>query len=171
MWARICKITQCLVKCGKSSQESRRGINFESIKRSHQKLLFNSEWFDDLHEHLLSNYKPSNTTHDGIMSSGRSTLTFTSFKTTTSGNDTAYQEMLSTLDGWLNSTTLTPLQSKQYELQKRWIREDTAPGIEFAMVPLGGLTMTRAANDTSYMIMLTVLLHPFSRGSVVSFGS
>ena len=102
------------------------------------------------------------------MSSGRSLLAFTSFKTTTGGNDTAYQELLSTLDTWLNSTTLTPLQSKQYDIQKKWIKEETAPGIEILMVPLGGLTMTRPANETSYMIVLTSLQHPFSRGSVVS---
>lgn len=107
-----------------------------------------------------------NTTHDGIMSSGRSVLTFTSFKTTAGGNDTEYQGMLSTLEGWLNSTTQTPLQSKQYDIQKRWINEETAPGIEFLMVPIGGFTRTRVVNETSYMTVLTVLQHPFSRGSV-----
>lgn len=107
-----------------------------------------------------------NTTHDGPLSSTISTLAFTSFKATTSGNDTAYQDMLTTLDTWLNSTTLTPLQKKQYDIQKRWMNEETAPGMEFVMVPMGGLTRTRPANETSYLVVSAILQHPFSRGSV-----
>lgn len=76
--------------------------------------------------------------------------------------------MLSTLDRWLNTTTLTPLQSKQFDIQKRWINEDTVPGMEFVMIPMGGLTRTRPANETSYLIIAAILQHPFSRGSVVS---
>jgi hypothetical protein len=74
---------------------------------------------------------------------------------------------MTTLDAWLNSTTHSPLASKQYDIQKRWINESSVPGMEFIMVPMGGLTMTQPANDTSYLIVAAILQHPFSRGSVV----
>lgn len=107
-----------------------------------------------------------NETHDGIMTSTMSTLAFMSLKTITGGNNTAYKETLSTLDTWLNGKSLTPLQSKQYKIQKRWIREETVPEMEFLMVPVGGFTSTAPANGTSYVIVGAVLQHPFSRGSV-----
>lgn len=37
------------------------------------------------------------------------------------------------------------------------------------MVPMGGLTRTPPANDTSYVTIAAVNQHPFSRGSVVRF--
>ena len=76
--------------------------------------------------------------------------------------------MMTTLDAWLNSTTPSPLASKQYDIQKRWINEVTVPGMEFVMIPMGGLTETQPANDASYLIVAAILQHPFSRGSVVS---
>ena len=106
-----------------------------------------------------------NTTHDGVLASTINTLAFSSFQTV-AGNDTAYGELLNTLDQWINSTSLTPLQSKQYEIQRRWLNA-SIPGMEFVMIPSGGLTRTRPANDTSYMIISAILQHPFSRGNVV----
>jgi hypothetical protein len=35
------------------------------------------------------------------------------------------------------------------------------------MIPMGGLTRTPPANDTSYVTIAAVNQHPFSRGSVV----
>ncbi len=37
------------------------------------------------------------------------------------------------------------------------------------MIPMGGLTRTPPANDTSYVTIAAVNQHPFSRGSVVRF--
>lgn len=105
-----------------------------------------------------------NTTHDGVLASTINTVAFSSFRTV-ADNDTAYGDLLNTLDQWINSTSLTPLQSKQYDIQKRWINE-SVPGMEFVMIPSGGLTRTRPANDTSYMIISAILQHPFSRGNV-----
>lgn len=76
------------------------------------------------------------------------------------------------LDQWINGNStlshpITPLQKKQFDIQKRWINEYSAPGMEFVMVPMGGLTRTPPANETSYVVVSAVLQHPFARGSVV----
>ncbi|KAG8833606.1 hypothetical protein FRC17_010358 [Serendipita sp. 399] len=106
-----------------------------------------------------------NTTHDGVLASTINAVTFTSFQKTAE-NETVYQEMITGLDQWINSTGLTSLQRKQYEIQKRWINDGTVPGMEFVMIPSGGLTRTRPENDTSYITVAAILQHPFSRGSV-----
>ncbi|KAG8773987.1 hypothetical protein FRC15_001645, partial [Serendipita sp. 397] len=106
-----------------------------------------------------------NTTHDGVLASTINAVTFTSFQKTAE-NETVYQNMLTTLDQWINSTTLTSLQKKQYDIQKRWMNEGSVPGMEIVMIPSGGLTRTRPANETSYITVAAVLQHPFSRGSV-----
>ncbi|KAG8833121.1 hypothetical protein FRC17_011303 [Serendipita sp. 399] len=106
-----------------------------------------------------------NTTHDGVLASTINAVTFTSFQKTAE-NETVYQEMITGLDQWINSTGLTSLQKKQYEIQKRWINESSVPGMEFVMIPSGGLTRTRPENDTSYITVAAILQHPFSRGSV-----
>lgn len=72
------------------------------------------------------------------------------------------------LDSWISSASPNGLASKQYDIQKRWINESSVPGMEFVMIPMGGLTKTHPANGTSYLIVAAILEHPFSRGTVVS---
>lgn len=83
-------------------------------------------------------------------------------------NTTAFDEAITGLDSWISSSNANALASKQYDQQKRWIDELSVPGMEFVMVPMGGLTRTAPANETSYLIVAAILQHPFSRGSVVS---
>jgi hypothetical protein len=83
-------------------------------------------------------------------------------------NQTEFDSMMTNLDEWINSTSQNGLTAKQYDIQKRWIKEGSAPGMEIVLVPQGGLTRTRPANETSYVVIAAILQHPFSRGSVVS---
>lgn len=121
---------------------------------------------------ILTDRNRSNTTHDGPLSSTISALTFASFQQI-APDEESFNTMLEDLDQWINGNStrfptgnITPLQKKQYEIQRRWIDQYQAPGMEFVMGPQGGLTRT-PANDTSYIGVSAVLQHPFARGSVV----
>jgi hypothetical protein len=102
-----------------------------------------------------------------------SALTFTSFQQI-APDEQSFQTMMDDLDQWINGNstgfptgTISPLQKKQYDIQKRWINQYQSPGMEFVMIPMGGLTRTVPANATSYMIVAAILQHPVARGSVV----
>ncbi|PVF98832.1 alcohol oxidase [Serendipita vermifera] len=106
-----------------------------------------------------------NATHDGPLASTISTITFLNHRQVAE-SQTEFDSMMTNLDEWINSTNPSGLTAKQYDIQKRWIKEGSAPGMEIVLVPQGGLTRTRPANETSYVVISAILQHPFSRGSV-----
>lgn len=75
--------------------------------------------------------------------------------------------MLQQLDATLNKLILTPMQRVQYAAHRRLLAEGRIPWAEYVVLPVGGLASMPSRNN-SYVTVVTINLHEFSRGSVVS---
>ncbi|KAJ7501565.1 alcohol oxidase [Mycena galericulata] len=80
-------------------------------------------------------------------------------------NASRLNSLLAELDAQIASTTLTPLQKVQYTFQRNLVAEGKVGTVGFTVVPVGG-TAAPPAPNTSYVSVVAVAMHPFSRGSV-----
>ncbi|KAG8785534.1 hypothetical protein FRC12_017462 [Ceratobasidium sp. 428] len=102
------------------------------------------------------------TTHDGIYATAISILSFVDLKTFVQDK----LKLLATTAQFLLKlgTGATPLQRAQYAIQSYWLTQKLGH-VEFIFNPgYFGAGVPKA--NTSYIAMLMVLQHPFSRGSV-----
>ncbi|KAF8689786.1 GMC oxidoreductase, partial [Rhizoctonia solani] len=103
-----------------------------------------------------------NATHDGIMSSTPSVISFFNLSPMASSAEIA--NMTARLEKEIKSEKLTPLQKASYKIQKRWLKEKVGL-VEVIVYPgYAGVGVPKA--NTSYMTIFTSVQHPFSRGNV-----
>lgn len=103
-----------------------------------------------------------NATHDGILSSTASTLSFLNLNLMASSAE--IENMIAEVDRELASKDLTLLQRESYKVQKEWLREKVG-FVELIPYPgYAGIGVPKA--NTSYITFFTVVQHPFSRGSI-----
>ncbi|QRV84509.1 GMC oxidoreductase [Ceratobasidium sp. AG-Ba] len=101
-------------------------------------------------------------THDGIYATTISILSFVDLKTFVSS--TKLNAMRKQLDQEIAASKPSRLQEKQYQIQKSWINQKLGH-VEFIFNP-GYFGAGPPKANTSYVAMLMILQHPFSRGSV-----
>ncbi|ELU40827.1 GMC oxidoreductase [Rhizoctonia solani AG-1 IA] len=105
-----------------------------------------------------------NASHDGIMSSTPSVISFFNLSPMASSAEIA--NMTARLEKEIKSEKLTPLQKASYKIQKRWLKEKVGL-VEVIVYPgqcYAGVGVPKA--NTSYMTIFTSVQHPFSRGNV-----
>ncbi|KAH7337862.1 alcohol oxidase [Rhizoctonia solani] len=103
-----------------------------------------------------------NATHDGILSSIASILSFISPDRI--ANSAEIAKMTAKANQELASKDLTPIQRASYKIQKEWLKEKVAL-IELVPFPgYGGIGALKP--NTSYITYYSVVQHPFSRGSI-----
>ncbi|KAG8742419.1 hypothetical protein FRC10_001553 [Ceratobasidium sp. 414] len=103
------------------------------------------------------------TTHDGIYSTTTSTVSFVNLATFVS-DVKKLVSMTTQLVKDIATSHTTSLQRKQYAIQTYWLTQKLGH-VEFVFNPgYFGAGVPKA--NTSYIAMLMVLQHPFSRGSV-----
>ncbi|KAL5639513.1 hypothetical protein ACGC1H_006223 [Rhizoctonia solani] len=103
-------------------------------------------------------------THDGILTSSISVLSFLNFDYLTS--PTTLSTMIRKLNQEIAAGEITRLQQAQYEIQKDWLRKRVGH-LEVVLNP-GYFGSGTPKTNTSYASLSMVLQHPFSRGNVVS---
>lgn len=74
--------------------------------------------------------------------------------------------MLTELNAEIAARDITPLQKVQYTYQKKLISEGKVGTVGFTVVPVGNLA-SPAEPNSSYVSLVAVSMHPFSRGRVV----
>lgn len=100
-------------------------------------------------------------THDGIYASSISTLSFVDLKTFV--NQTKIASMTAQLNSEIASNT-TPLQKLQYAIQKAYLTQKIGH-VEIVLYP-GYFASGVPKVNTSYISVLMVDQHPFSRGNI-----
>ncbi|KAL5639510.1 hypothetical protein ACGC1H_006223 [Rhizoctonia solani] len=101
-------------------------------------------------------------THDGILTSSISVLSFLNFDYLTS--PTTLSTMIRKLNQEIAAGEITRLQQAQYEIQKDWLRKRVGH-LEVVLNP-GYFGSGTPKTNTSYASLSMVLQHPFSRGNV-----
>ncbi|CAE6433202.1 unnamed protein product [Rhizoctonia solani] len=110
----------------------------------------------------LRHNRSSEATHDGILSSIASILSFIRPDHITNSAEIA--KMAAKVDQELGSKDLTPIQRDSYKIQKGWLKGNVA-AIELVPFPgYGGIGALKP--NTSYITFYSVVQHPFSRGSI-----
>ncbi|KAG8742275.1 hypothetical protein FRC11_014434 [Ceratobasidium sp. 423] len=103
-----------------------------------------------------------NATHDGILASTPSVISFTNLDPM--ANSAEIANMTAQLDREIASEKLTPLQKASYKIQKGWLKEKVGL-VEVIVYPgYAGVGVPKA--NTSYMTIFTAVQHPFSRGNI-----
>ncbi|KAH7337860.1 alcohol oxidase [Rhizoctonia solani] len=103
-----------------------------------------------------------NATHDGILASTPSIISFTNLDPMASPAEIA--NMTAQLDREIASGKITPLQEEAYKIQKGWLKEKV--GLVEVIVYPGYAGASAPKANTSYMTIFTAVQHPFSRGSI-----
>lgn len=105
-------------------------------------------------------------TGSGIYSASPPTLDFFPLQAFPDAFD--MEELVSTLDKEIASTTLTPIRKKQFEIQRRQLLEGKTTQVELAFVPRGGIANSPipVEEGRSYFTMVLFVLHPYSTGNV-----
>ncbi|CAE6537225.1 unnamed protein product [Rhizoctonia solani] len=103
-----------------------------------------------------------NATHDGILASTPSVISFTNLDPMASSEEIA--NMTAQLDREIASEKLTPLQEASYKIQKDWLKEKV--GLVEVIVYPGYAGVGAPKANTSYMTVFTAIQHPFSRGNI-----
>ncbi|KAJ6516557.1 hypothetical protein C8R47DRAFT_961254, partial [Mycena vitilis] len=80
-------------------------------------------------------------------------------------NASRAHSLLAGLDNQISSMHLTPLQKAQYKFQKNLVAEGKVGTVGFTVVPVGGIAAPPQPK-WSYVSIVAVAMHPFSRGSV-----
>ncbi|KAJ7605453.1 alcohol oxidase [Mycena polygramma] len=80
-------------------------------------------------------------------------------------NASRARSILGELDNQISSMHLTPLQKVQYKFQQNLVAEGKVGTVGFTVVPVGGIAAPPQPNS-SYVSIVAVAMHPFSRGSV-----
>ncbi|CUA71924.1 Pyranose dehydrogenase 1 [Rhizoctonia solani] len=103
-----------------------------------------------------------NSTHDGILSSPPSALSFVSL--TSMASSAEIENMAAQLEREIASEKPSELQQKSYEIQKGWLKE------KLGLVEIIGYPGFAGAGtpkvNSSYITLFTAVQHPFSRGSI-----
>ncbi|KEP46778.1 glucose dehydrogenase [Rhizoctonia solani 123E] len=103
-----------------------------------------------------------NSTHDGILSSPTSVLSFISLDSLASS--TEIEKMTAQLDREIALGELNQLQRTSYKIQKEWLKEKLG-WVEVIVYPgYAGVGVPKA--NTSYFTLFTAFQHPFSRGNI-----
>ncbi|CUA69183.1 Oxygen-dependent choline dehydrogenase [Rhizoctonia solani] len=103
-----------------------------------------------------------NATHDGILSSTLSILSFINLDHLASTSE--INDMTAQLNREIASERLTPLQNASYDIQKGWLKEKVGL-VEIIPYPgYAGIGTPKA--NTSYLTFFAAVEHPFSRGNV-----
>ncbi|EUC61273.1 glucose dehydrogenase [Rhizoctonia solani AG-3 Rhs1AP] len=103
-----------------------------------------------------------NATHDGILSSTASILSFINLDPMASSAE--IKNMTAKLDREVTLEELTPLRKVSYDIQKGWLKEKVGL-VEVIPYPgYAGSGVPKA--NTSYLTFFTVVQHPFSRGNI-----
>lgn len=80
-------------------------------------------------------------------------------------NASRFHSLLAELDAQISSINLTPLQRTQYSFQRKLVADGKVGTVGFTVVPVGGIA-SPAQPNSSYVSVVAVAMHPFSRGSV-----
>jgi hypothetical protein len=105
----------------------------------------------------------SNKNGTGALASLDSLVTFLPFQ---SFIGTQQQQNLTlALQQLLRQSNLTPLQRTQYTILQQWLKGTVVPQVEIVLFSKG---LINPANGSSYMAMASGIMHPLSRGAVVS---
>ncbi|CUA69310.1 hypothetical protein RSOLAG22IIIB_08434 [Rhizoctonia solani] len=103
-----------------------------------------------------------NATHDGILSSTLSIISFINLDHLASTSE--INNMTAQLNREIASERLTPLQNASYDIQKGWLKEKVGL-VEIIPYPgYAGIGTPKA--NTSYLTFFAAVEHPFSRGNV-----
>ncbi|CAE6446915.1 unnamed protein product [Rhizoctonia solani] len=103
-----------------------------------------------------------NTTHDGILSSTLSIISFINLDYLASTSE--IKNMTAQLNREIGLERLTPLQNASYGIQKRWLKEKVGL-VEIIPYPgYAGIGTPKA--NASYLTFFAAVEHPFSRGNV-----
>ncbi|CAE6434708.1 unnamed protein product [Rhizoctonia solani] len=103
-----------------------------------------------------------NATYDGIMASQASILSFINLDLVT--NSAELENMTAQLDQEVASEKLTPLRKASYNIQKGWLKEKVGL-VEIIPYPgYAGAGIPKA--NASYLTLIAVVEHPFSRGNI-----
>jgi hypothetical protein len=122
-------------------------------------------------EYLWLRYEPdsspmSNKNGTGVLASIDSLVTFLPFQSFVA---TQQQENLTqAVQQLLQQSNLTPLQRMQYSILQQWLMGIVVPQVEIVLFSKG---LINPANGSSYMAMASGIMHPLSRGTVVSVSS
>ncbi|EUC63663.1 glucose dehydrogenase, partial [Rhizoctonia solani AG-3 Rhs1AP] len=103
-----------------------------------------------------------NATHDGILSSPPSVLSFISLDSVATSVEIA--RTIAQLDRETAPDKINQLQKASYEIQKGWLKEKLGL-VEVIGYPAYAGTGVPKAN-TSYITLFTAVQHPFSRGNI-----
>ncbi|KAJ1300921.1 hypothetical protein OPQ81_003347 [Rhizoctonia solani] len=103
-----------------------------------------------------------NKTHDGILASTPSIISFTDLDPMATPAEIA--NLTAQLDREIASERLNPLQEASYKIQRGWLKEKVGL-VEVIVYPgYAGVGIPKA--NTSYMTIFTAVQHPFSRGNI-----
>ncbi|KDN44352.1 hypothetical protein RSAG8_05616, partial [Rhizoctonia solani AG-8 WAC10335] len=103
-----------------------------------------------------------NATHDGILSSPPSILSFISLDSV--ANSAEIANMTAQLEREITSEKINQLQQKSYEIQKGWLKEKLGLVEVIGYPAYAGASVPKA--NTSYITLFTAVQHPFSRGNI-----
>ncbi|CUA69309.1 Glucose oxidase [Rhizoctonia solani] len=103
-----------------------------------------------------------NATRDGVLASTASIISFINLDLLTSPAE--IKNMTARLDREIASEKIKPLQKASYDIQKGWLKEEVGL-VEIIPFPgYAGAGIPKA--NTSYLTLIAVVEHPFSRGNI-----
>ncbi|CUA69182.1 Pyranose dehydrogenase 1 [Rhizoctonia solani] len=103
-----------------------------------------------------------NATRDGVLASTASILSFINLDLL--GSPAEIKNITARLDREIASEKITPLQKASYDIQKGWLKEEVGL-VEIIPFPgYAGAGIPKA--NTTYLTLIAVVEHPFSRGNI-----